>query len=60
MIRVPSIYLTVSIMKRPRTPSTTPGMVEYQSADHDQLMKRLRPAPSVEEVMSLIFCLGYD
>jgi WD40 repeat protein len=40
----------VSIMKRPRTPSTTPGMVEYQNADHDQLMKRLRPAPSVEEV----------
>ncbi|MCI31204.1 topless-related protein 3-like, partial [Trifolium medium] len=49
MIRVPAIYLTVSILKRPRTPSTTPGMVEYQSADHEQLMKRLRPAPSVEE-----------
>ncbi|KAJ1417159.1 WD40/YVTN repeat-like-containing domain superfamily [Sesbania bispinosa] len=40
----------VSILKRPRTPSTTPGMVDYQNADHEQLMKRLRPAPSVEEV----------
>ncbi|CAI8615392.1 unnamed protein product [Vicia faba] len=40
----------VSILKRPRTPSTTPGMVEYQNSDHEQLMKRLRPTPSVEEV----------
>ncbi|KAL3728392.1 hypothetical protein ACJRO7_033043 [Eucalyptus globulus] len=40
----------VSIMKRPRTPPTASGMVDYQSPDHEQLMKRLRPAQSVEEV----------
>lgn len=40
----------VSILKRPRTPPATPGMVDYQSTDHEQLMKRLRPAQSVEEV----------
>ncbi|PON67014.1 Topless-related protein [Parasponia andersonii] len=40
----------VSILKRPRTPPVTPGMVDYQSPDHEQLMKRLRPAQSVEEV----------
>ncbi|XP_010546752.1 PREDICTED: topless-related protein 3 isoform X2 [Tarenaya hassleriana] len=37
------------ILKRPRTPPTTPGIVDYQSPDHE-LMKRLRPAPSIEEV----------
>ncbi|KAL0348057.1 UNVERIFIED_CONTAM: Topless-related protein 3 [Sesamum angustifolium] len=40
----------VSILKRPITPPATLGMVEYQNADHEQLMKRLRPAQSVEEV----------
>lgn len=40
----------VSILKRPRTPPAAPGMVDYQSSDHEQLMKRLRPAQSVEEV----------
>ncbi|XP_009785868.1 topless-related protein 3-like [Nicotiana sylvestris] len=40
----------VSILKRPITPPATLGMVEYQSADHEQLMKRLRPTQSVEEV----------
>ncbi|KAG5084297.1 hypothetical protein JHK84_054335 [Glycine max] len=40
----------VSILKCPRTPPTTAGMADYQNADHEQLMKRLRPAPSVEEV----------
>ncbi|KAI4301739.1 hypothetical protein L6164_034986 [Bauhinia variegata] len=39
----------VSILKRPRTPPATPGMVDYQNPDHE-LMKRLRPAHSVEEV----------
>ncbi|KAE8660205.1 hypothetical protein F3Y22_tig00116958pilonHSYRG00293 [Hibiscus syriacus] len=38
------------VLKRPRTPPAVPGMVDYQNPDHDQLMKRLRPAPSVEEV----------
>ncbi|KAF2307284.1 hypothetical protein GH714_026099 [Hevea brasiliensis] len=40
----------VSVLKRPRTPPTAPGMVDYQSPDHEQLMKRLRPAQTVEEV----------
>ncbi|XP_022748365.1 topless-related protein 3-like isoform X2 [Durio zibethinus] len=40
----------VSVLKRPRTPPAAPGMVEYQNPDPEQLMKRLRPAPSVEEV----------
>ncbi|KAL3515994.1 hypothetical protein ACH5RR_022896 [Cinchona calisaya] len=40
----------VSILKRPITPPATLGMVEYPIADHEQLMKRLRPAQSVEEV----------
>ncbi|XP_039032366.1 topless-related protein 3-like isoform X1 [Hibiscus syriacus] len=40
----------VSFLKRPRTPPAVPGMVDYQNPDHDQLMKRLRPAPLVEEV----------
>ncbi|KAL1545997.1 Topless-related protein 3 [Salvia divinorum] len=40
----------VSILKRPMTPPATLGMLEYQNADHEQLMKRLRPAQSVEEV----------
>ncbi|XP_056845042.1 topless-related protein 3 [Raphanus sativus] len=39
----------VAILKRPRTPPATPGIVDYQNPDHE-LMKRLRPAPSVEEV----------
>ncbi|XP_057423217.1 topless-related protein 3-like [Lotus japonicus] len=40
----------VSILKRPKTPPATPGMVDYQNADHEQLMKRLRPNHSVEEM----------
>ncbi|CDP17223.1 unnamed protein product [Coffea canephora] len=40
----------VSILKRPITPPATLGMVDYQNAEHEQLMKRLRPAQSVEEV----------
>ncbi|KDP23430.1 hypothetical protein JCGZ_23263 [Jatropha curcas] len=40
----------VSVLKRPRTPPTAPGIVDYQSPDHEQLMKRLRPAQSIEEV----------
>ncbi|CAA0816768.1 Topless-related protein 3 [Striga hermonthica] len=40
----------VSILKRPITPPATLGMIDYQNADHEQLMKRLRPAQSVEEV----------
>ncbi|CAN6850049.1 hypothetical protein Bca4012_052758 [Brassica carinata] len=39
----------VAILKRPRTPPATPSIVDYQNPDHE-LMKRLRPAPSVEEV----------
>ncbi|XP_061371961.1 topless-related protein 3-like isoform X2 [Gastrolobium bilobum] len=40
----------VPILKHPRTPPTTSGMVDCQNADHELLMKRLRPGPSVEEV----------
>lgn len=39
----------VPIVKRPRTPPTL-GMLDYQNPDHEQLMKRLRPGQSVEEV----------
>lgn len=48
----------MSILKHPRTP-TTPGMVDYQNADHEQLMKRLRPAPSMEEVILMIFVFNF-
>ena len=52
------LFKTVSILKRPRTPPATPVIVDYQSTDHEQLMKRLRPAQSVEEVILKIFsCL---
>jgi hypothetical protein len=44
----------MSILKRPRTPPATPGIVDYQNPDHE-LMKRLRPAPSVEEVTRILF-----
>lgn len=49
-------------MKRPITPPATLGMLEYQSADHEYLMKRLRPAPSVEEVIAkgLLFLVFYS
>ncbi|KAI4369377.1 hypothetical protein MLD38_017820 [Melastoma candidum] len=40
----------VSITKRPITPPAAPGMVDYQSLDQEQLMKRLRPSQPVEEV----------
>ncbi|KAG2243660.1 hypothetical protein Bca52824_094487 [Brassica carinata] len=46
---IPMPQNQVSILKRPRTPPATPGVVDYQNPDHE-LMKRLRPAPSVEEV----------
>lgn len=45
---------SVSVLKRPRTPPTAPGIVDYQSPDHE-LMKRLRPAQSVEEVILINF-----
>lgn len=50
------ISLTGSILKRPRTPPATSAMVDYQNADHEPLMKRLRPGHSVEEVTSMNFC----
>nr|XP_010938347.1 protein TPR1 isoform X2 [Elaeis guineensis] len=33
----------VSILKRPRTPPTVLSMTDYQNAESEQLMKRLRP-----------------
>lgn len=50
------LFQTVSILKRPRTPPATPGIVDYQNTDHEQLMKRLRPGHSVEEVILINFC----
>jgi len=35
-------------------------MVDYQNADHEQLMKRLRPAPSLEEVILIIFLFNFN
>lgn len=48
----------VSFLKRPATPLATLGMNEYQSADHEQLMKRLRPAQPVEEVTLISICMS--
>lgn len=48
----------VPILKRPLTPPTAPGMVDYQSPEHEQLMKRLRPPQSVEEVILWFFALS--
>lgn len=45
------LFYLVSSLKRPITPPATLGMLEYQNADHEHLMKRLRPAQSVEEVI---------
>ncbi|GLT45730.1 hypothetical protein SLA2020_195400 [Shorea laevis] len=43
----------VSVLKHPRTPSNTLGMLDYQSSDHEQLMKRLRSTQPVDEVTYL-------
>ncbi|GLU08454.1 hypothetical protein SLE2022_253670 [Rubroshorea leprosula] len=40
----------VSVLKHPRTPSNTLGMMDYQNSDNEQLLKRLRSAQSVDEV----------
>ncbi|KAE8678115.1 Topless-related protein 2 [Hibiscus syriacus] len=50
-IPVPQNQVQNFILKRPRTPPTVPSMVDYQNPDL-QLMKRLRSAPSIEEVIS--------
>ncbi|PIA44283.1 hypothetical protein AQUCO_01700115v1 [Aquilegia coerulea] len=41
---IPMLQNQGSIVKRPRTPPTSLGMVDYQSAEHEQLMKRFRSA----------------
>ncbi|XP_038703863.1 topless-related protein 3-like isoform X2 [Tripterygium wilfordii] len=38
------------VLKHPRTPPTAPGLVDYQSADHELLIKRIWPSQSVEDV----------
>ncbi|CAN1197959.1 Topless-related protein 3 [Linum perenne] len=48
----------VSVLKRPRTPPTGSGMVEYPGPDHE-LMKRLRPAQSVEETEEITLQVTY-
>ncbi|KAF8392641.1 hypothetical protein HHK36_022990 [Tetracentron sinense] len=40
----------VLILKRPGTPPNALGMVDNQTTDHEQLMKRLRSAQPVDEV----------
>lgn len=45
-------FFAVPVLKHPRTPSNTLGMMDYQNADHEQLLKRLRS--SIDEV--LIHC----
>ncbi|XP_073012223.1 protein TPR1-like isoform X1 [Typha latifolia] len=41
----------VSVLKRPRTPPNALGITDYQNAESEQLMKRLRPgAHPVDEV----------
>ncbi|XP_011622359.1 protein TPR1 [Amborella trichopoda] len=45
------VSIVVSLLKRPRTPPNALGMVDYQAADSEQIMKRLRSAAQpVEEV----------
>lgn len=51
------ICYPVSFLKRPATPLATLGMADYQNADHEQLMKRLRPAQPVEEVTLINICI---
>ena len=43
--------LTVSVLKHPRPSSTALGMIDYQNSDHEQLIKRLRTAQSVDDVL---------
>ncbi|KAM3707804.1 hypothetical protein ACB094_02G052900 [Castanea mollissima] len=40
----------VSVLKHPRPSSTPLGMIDYQNSDHEQLIKRLRTAQSVDDV----------
>ncbi|XAR57038.1 hypothetical protein NMG60_11025039 [Bertholletia excelsa] len=40
----------VSVLKHPRIPSPGLQMIDYQSTDHEQLIKRLRSAQSFDEV----------
>ena len=42
--------LTVNVLKHPRAPSNSLGLMDYQNADHEQLMKRLRSAQTSNEV----------
>ncbi|KAK9992190.1 hypothetical protein SO802_027175 [Lithocarpus litseifolius] len=39
----------VSVLKHPRPSSTALGMIDYQNSDHEQLIKRLRTAQSVDD-----------
>lgn len=39
----------VSVLKHPRTSSTALGMIDYQNSEHEQLIKRLRTAQSVDD-----------
>lgn len=47
---IPVAQNQASMLKRPRTPPNVLSMSDYQNADSEQLMKRLRPAAHVDEV----------
>ncbi|XP_062175921.1 topless-related protein 2 isoform X2 [Alnus glutinosa] len=47
---LPLLPNQVSVLKHPRTPSNALAMMDYQSTEHDQLIKRLRSAQSIDEV----------
>lgn len=46
--------MAVAMLKHPRPPSNSLGMMDYQSADHEQLMKRLRSGPTGDEVITFL------
>lgn len=44
-------FLTASVLKHPRTPVNALGITDYAGTDHEQLIKRLRSAQSVDEAL---------
>jgi hypothetical protein len=52
------ILLTAAFLKHPRTPTSAPG-IDYQSADSELLMKRMRvgqPDEVLNEQNSYFYC----
>lgn len=44
-------FLTASVLKHPRTPVNALGITDFAGTDHEQLIKRLRSAQSVDEAL---------